>query len=299
MTVRREQVLNDVEASINGTPNASVTTITVNDGTLFPAYGDYRLICEDEVMLVTARTGNDLTVTRGVDGTTGASHANLTVIAPILTANAIDQVMDDLTGGWTDRYPFRIMDENGNILTSANFTWINQSTTSVSDAAWGGITLGLPSVGGDSHRIMKRAAPSGAWKLTAHMLFGPGYNDAGGSNSSYGALLVRESDTGKQASIECRIGGDCRTRRYNSPTSYNSEQDVQDFNSDRMWLQIEDDTSNLYFRVSSDGINWFDTANYARTAFMASAGPDEIGFSWNSSSGEAGFLGHLFAWIVE
>ena len=172
-------------------------------------------------------------------------------------------------------------------------------TATVIDDTWGGITLTTNTLSGDNMRILKRAAPSGAWTLTAHFLFGPGYNNGGGANSTYMSLLTRESDTGKLGVIEIRIGGSTRVRRYSSPTSYNSEQASQDFSSDRAWLQIEDDTTNLYFRISSDGINWFEMASYARATYMVSAGPDEIGFLANSDGGGLLQLNHIQSWIVE
>jgi hypothetical protein len=113
------------------------------------------------------------------------------------------------------------------------------------------------------------------------------------------SLLVRESDTGKLCVIEVRIGGSCRTRRYDDYATYDSEQAIQDFSSDRAWLQIEDDNTDLSFRISADGINWFETASYSRTAFMTSAGPDEIGFAANSNGGANSQLNHIQAWIVE
>jgi len=297
--VRYERMVNDVDLTLNGSINAAVTTITVNDGSVLPSDGDFRMLIEDELVLVTGRTVNDLTVERGAESTTAASHADSTAITPVLTAAAIDQMLDDVTGGWTDRYPMRLVDIDGDTLTSSDFTWVNQGTAGITDDTWGGMTMDIPNQSSDNHRILKKSAPSTPYTLTAFMLFGPGYNDGGGSNSSYGALGVRESDTGKLAHIECRIGGDCRTRRYNSPTSYNSEQDVQDFSSDRMWLQIYDDGTSLFFRISSDGINFFETANYLRGAFMTSNGPDEIYFAWNSSGGEDDQLCHLLAWIEE
>ena len=299
MTVRREQFTNNALTTLNGSVNATQTTITVADGSVFPAFGDYRLLVESEVMLVTARTTNDITVVRGVDGTSNISHADTLNIQTILTANALEQALDDVTGGYSDRYPFRLVDQSGVTLNTADFTWANQGTATVADEDWGGITMTLPVASGEQQRHQYLSAPSAPWIVTGFFLFGPGYNNGGGANSSYCSLLVRESDTGKHSQIEARIGGLIRTRRYNSPTSYNSEQDTMDFSSDRIWLQIEDDNSNLYFRCSSDGINFFETANYGRTVWHASAGPDQIGFAWNSDSGEAGFLGHLFAFVVE
>src|SRR5439155_26078385 len=55
--------------------NATVTTITVTTVLVFPPNPPFKIHIDDEVMNITAIAGNNLTVTRGVDGTTAAAHA--------------------------------------------------------------------------------------------------------------------------------------------------------------------------------------------------------------------------------
>ena len=73
-------VSEDSGANINeGAPfSASDTTLTVTDGSKFSA-GD-TLSIETEALYVTAISTNDLTVTRGVNGTTAAAHIDATDI---------------------------------------------------------------------------------------------------------------------------------------------------------------------------------------------------------------------------
>merc|ERR1711881_241117 len=61
--------------------DASATTLAVADGTKFAA-GDVIQV-EDELMLVTATSSNDLTVTRGHAGTTAAAHDGSTTALDI------------------------------------------------------------------------------------------------------------------------------------------------------------------------------------------------------------------------
>ena len=70
----------DSTATINeGTAFAvGDTTLTVTDGTQFVV--DNHILIEDEVLLVTAVSTNNLTVTRGFQDTTAAEHADLTAI---------------------------------------------------------------------------------------------------------------------------------------------------------------------------------------------------------------------------
>ena len=75
------QVTEDSGADINegGTFSASDVTLTVTDGSKF-AVGQTLLI-EGEQLYITGISANDLTVTRAVNGTTGATHADSTDIS--------------------------------------------------------------------------------------------------------------------------------------------------------------------------------------------------------------------------
>ena len=73
--------------------NSSVTTITITTASGLPAV-PFKMVLEpslanQEIVLVTARTGTSLTVTRGVDGSTGVSHSSGAVIAHEVTAEDI------------------------------------------------------------------------------------------------------------------------------------------------------------------------------------------------------------------
>ena len=75
------EVTEDSGADISegGQFSATDTTLTVTDGSKF-AVG-HTILIESEQLYVTAISTNDLTVTRGVNGTTAASHANTTDIS--------------------------------------------------------------------------------------------------------------------------------------------------------------------------------------------------------------------------
>ena len=84
----REQFANNAFTTLNGGINNSTTTITVSDGSVFTATGNFRLVVSQEIMLCMARSGNTLTVVRGYEGTGAASHSDLDNIVLALTAAA-------------------------------------------------------------------------------------------------------------------------------------------------------------------------------------------------------------------
>ena len=99
---------NNVETTLSVAAGASDTSITVSDGSVFPslAAGDFTFVTleEDtfstpdrEVVKVTARSGNVLTVERGQDGTTATSFAVGSKVELRTTAALLDELSRN---GW-------------------------------------------------------------------------------------------------------------------------------------------------------------------------------------------------------
>jgi len=79
---------------------AAATTLTVvTPAQEFPVSYPYRVICGTEIMRVTARAGNVLTVTRGLEGTAAAAHAAGAIVAHGATAGALNDMRADITAG--------------------------------------------------------------------------------------------------------------------------------------------------------------------------------------------------------
>lgn len=92
-----EQFKNFGRTTLNdaGGIDADDTPITVTDGSVFPSSGDFRIRIESELMLCTSRSGNDLTVTRGIEGSTATSHSDGSAVSHVLTAASL-LASDDL-----------------------------------------------------------------------------------------------------------------------------------------------------------------------------------------------------------
>jgi len=65
---------NNAESTLNGAVTAATTTWIVNDGSQFPSTYPYHLSCNSEIVKVTNRSSNTLTVERAQEGTTAALH---------------------------------------------------------------------------------------------------------------------------------------------------------------------------------------------------------------------------------
>lgn len=149
-----EQLANGARSSLASTVNASQTTWTVADGSSFPAVGNFRVVCETEYALCTARSGNVLTVTRGIEGSTAASHTSGTTVVHELTVGGLTQFISEkavLSGSgmiWFSNTPpagYAILD--GSTLTNAatNYPTLYANV----DAAWkSGNDIILPDIRG-------------------------------------------------------------------------------------------------------------------------------------------------------
>jgi len=71
------------------------TSISVTSATGFPAEGNFRILVDDEIMLVTAVDGTAWTVTRAAESTTGATHASGAAVTQVLTAGALAALRAD------------------------------------------------------------------------------------------------------------------------------------------------------------------------------------------------------------
>jgi hypothetical protein len=90
-----EQLTNFGKTTLGTNITDSTTSVTVTDGSVFPATGNFRLNCEDELMLCTARSGNNLTVQRGAEGTTAAAHNSPATVTQVATAAAIETMLNE------------------------------------------------------------------------------------------------------------------------------------------------------------------------------------------------------------
>lgn len=296
---RSEKFLNAATTTLNGAINNSVTSITVTDGSVYPSEGDYRLSIEDEIVLVTHRVTNVLTVVRGIENTTSNSHIDGSDVFVIITQGAIDRYVKD----FIDPHAFdrtgvhRLLDINGNTLTKASFTELNVGTGTVIDETWGGISHDMQTGTPVNLRVIHRAAPSTPYVLEAHILAGIGLNVTNVDNVN--GIGWRESSSGKLSfagyhlALETLVVYlDSATSKGTAPTNVNGPEAPA--RSD-YWLRIEDDGTNLTYKLSADGFNYFQFHTELRDFHFTTA-PDQIMWVCDNQ-GTDGELMHLLSWI--
>ncbi len=107
MTVTALEYTNGAKSTCDGGLAAGGTTLTVLDGSVFPASGEFLVWVWDwasypdpntdaggEIVLCTSRTGNALTVTRAQEGTADVTHADGERVALYVTAEGLNRLWD-------------------------------------------------------------------------------------------------------------------------------------------------------------------------------------------------------------
>ena len=76
--------------TLAGSILAGDTSLTVASASAFPSSAQFRILIEDELLLVTAGAGTTTwTVTRGVESTTAAAHSSGASVYHVLTAASL------------------------------------------------------------------------------------------------------------------------------------------------------------------------------------------------------------------
>jgi len=291
---RQERWANNGGSTLNGAITAGATSLVVTSAASFPTVPEFRVMIGTEILLVTEISGTTFTVTRGVDGSTAASHSDTDPVDLYFTVGSVDQAYKDAFA--IPDYPYnRIMSE-GITKVAADFTWNNQGTATCVDSDDGSLLLTLPSEANDQIRGKVLTAPSTPYKITSYVMLGPGYTT--GSSGSYLGPMLRESSTGKLYILFIR-GDRLALWRMTNPTTFSAEVDTYLFNRhSEYWLRLEDDGTDVNGYISQDGIIWQEVFNEGRTSFM-SGGPDQTGFGASSGSGTAGAHFYFKTWIVD
>ena len=302
MADRREILQNDTQTTLNGALTDVATSVVVTDGSAYPADGDYRIMVDDEIMRVTARSGNTFTVVRAQEGTTGVAHNDGSTVIYSLTEEAIEHYNRDRVPLWDVTPPLRLYDASGNPILSSGFTWVNQGGATATDRG-NSVVMNVPNVSGANVRLLKLAAPSTPY----HVILGFQCFGEMGTVTTFPrhGLWFRESASGKLMNIMFRWLNtaqgtpDIEVEKFNSPTSFNASATARVYyhHWPMIWFRIGDDGVDLTFDVGPNGIDWDEVFTEARGTFFTTA-PDEVGFGANSAGEELWMTAHHFSFTA-
>jgi len=308
---KREQHVNYASSPLNGAINNSVTTLDVDTGSLFPSVGNFRIMVDSEIMVCTARSTNTLTVVRGQDGTTAASHSDNADVAMIYSQQGLNRLFHDQGGlwGYAGGHPVQgiFNDAGDSLLTTTDFTWTNQGGASITDSN-GRITLRCTTDSATNLRILTRTPGGGSWTYIAAfqaVAFGDG------AMYPHFGLGFRESSTGKLVVLGFGTAGSFQTRlSVGKWTDHDTLSTDPNFTLDNrflqtndvVWMKAEYDGTNIKLFVSLDGFEWIQIFSEAKATFLTTA-PDQIVWygsnTQNSAAGASELLVSLVHWHKE
>lgn len=272
-------------ATLNGAALATDTTITVNDASVFPSTGDFDVVINDsEVATVIGVSANTLTLSTGLSG----GHADTSNVMQVLTTDSIDRAITSV--GPNLLYPLhRFLDQDGTTLVDTDFSWFNQGSATITEKQTGGYYITFPDETYHNIRGKLMTAPSTPWKVTCHVQFGNGHlRHIGSGEGTYGGILARESSSNQLYMMALR-GDVVALWQMDTYNTFNADVNSKSLNNiyDNVWIQLEDDGTNVKGYISTNGYDFFEIWSEGRTSWM-SGGIDEIGFGGSSGIGATG-----------
>jgi hypothetical protein len=301
-----EKYANFATTTLNGAINSSVTSITVTDGSVFPSSGDFRVTVEAEIMLCTARSSNTLTVVRGQEGTTAASHGNGLQIKSVLTKDSIKKLITDgiLVGAaaslpsaaeagrlyFSNNEPVLLRDTGsawtlfGPLFKLTNpmaqtWSWgrnLDGSGASLTERTFStSLSRAASNSGSAGLEAREKNTPSSPFNVTALLQYHWAQGDY-----HLKFLALRESATGKTVQLRYQVNtydGTALILVVRASTDYESTSEstvaniTVGFVSGPVWLRIEDNGTDYIFKYSLDGTIWMTAHTESKTGHFTTA----------------------------
>ena len=295
----QEQKANLAQSSLTSTISDVAASLTVDSAASFPTSPQFRIILDDELMLVTAVAGAVFTVTRAIEGTTGVGHAGGTTVTLVETEAGQVRFQRDWSNPlWGVGKPMQLLDSTGATLTASSFTNVNFTNGTKTDQTGGGILLEHATQGAaNDFAMLVKTAISAPWTLTVGII--PNLLNGTAAFPSIGPV-VRENATGEFYAFRILASDDglwVDVIKLPSPTTsstaFLARRDWSG-GSGVVWFQVEDNNTNLIFKISADGVNYITLGQEARTTFLT---PDEYGIGVNNfGNGAMVCHGTIVAW---
>lgn len=286
-----ELFTNRANTTLNGAINNSTTSVVVTDGSVFPSTGNFRIVIDSEIMLVTARSTNTLTVTRGYESTTAASHSDGSNVALVITNGSLRQLMADYnqSGVFASR-PSAGFD--GRIYTPTDTPWITHSRDNGSNwinfyrskqltapptGSWtsdnfstitqsnerDALVFSIGTTGPSGYSSYHRALPSAPYTIEMGYYIMPQNKSSDNSrNDQVFTMQALLQSSLAMADFEMLIENAVMKLghyKWNSLSSFSGtyrDRDIFGMAPPVMFLKLNDDNTNRNWSFSPDGIEW-------------------------------------------
>jgi hypothetical protein len=291
-----DYIAGTTKPSLAGAITNSVTSFSVATGTgaTLPTDNFCITIDSEEMFVVTRSTDALSSITRGINGTTAASHLIGAPVNQFITANLINQLAAEANALETfsvsrfspDRPPAsaNAMDDEFDGAAIAG-TWSTVNFTSATNTVANGyLTLHSPGIGSHNVQMIVQTLPSAPWGFTTKAEINAIPSSTAGHRAG---LVLRESATGKLITLDLFTG------LYGSgPFGFGIEIDINSWTSPTVlntnlafswavsyasqYFKITLTSTTLTFWISGFGNGWLPIYTEAITAHFTTA-PNQIG----------------------
>lgn len=226
-----EQFANNASTTLNGSITSSATSLVVTSAADMPPVPQFRLRIDDEFILVTALAGTTFTVTRGVEGSVAASHANGAAVDHVVTADAIRQLKADAQG-W---------------ITALDYDFTAQGAQTLA-------TDGTYTIGGVTWTKVNSASDNGPLTMSAAdgLLLQPKGDNSNYNESHFSAMGLRLPLS--QIIADLAFGMELRIWAYvaanNSAANYDSATLAVDYAPNSTYVFVRGFAGSQYFYTS-------------------------------------------------
>jgi len=300
-----QQLANNAQSTLSATITNTATSLVVVSASAFPTSGNFHILIETEIILVTAVSGTTFTITRAQEGTTAVGHNSGVTVTAIITKAALENYRSDfvITSLYSSRPSVAINNriflptdinilniDNGTTwdnygtlypltpIDTTSFSWVNQGSATL-DTTYVIPHISCSSNGGtDSWKMFLKSTPTPPYTVTVGMI--PKMSIT--SNSCAAGVGWRDSVGGHFHHVIYNGTKTMYIQEWNSTTSFNTNYSTKDgfLHSVKslLWLQLVDDNTSRKINFSTDGFTWINIDSRSRSYNFT---PNQIGFDIN------------------
>jgi hypothetical protein len=288
-----EQISNFGVTTLSLAAAAVDTTIYVSSAANLPSKGNFRLVIDSEIVLVTAVGGTTLTVTRAQEGTVAVAHSSGAPVLHVNTRGALDQTLQRI---FTPTLPVVPLVPDPSVFT-AQYVQAGGTLDNANDA----LTIFSPAAiaGGTWYDKAFAYSPpyTVTWDLSLSLPPGGGAHWGGVylADSSHNAEVAFWQYSSGNLIMNIYKATGINTSTPGFPTGlFTAFAQWQSAATGLFRVRVVDDNTNLKWYLQLDGIHWTQIYTEARTATIT---PARVGFVAFSGGGGWDTYANVLRWI--
>lgn len=298
--ILRQRFPNQWDSPLNGAVSAAATAWVVDDASALPLEGEYHVACDDEIVKVTKRVANTLTVVRAQDGTTATTHSDNRDVFTLITNDGVEQMRLDMGFDYQQpatSHPSRLTNFDGSVLTASDFAIRNTAAGTTLTDNNGTLVLESDAMGSNNtvRGAVMTTTPSNPFRCTAHLC---GVSLAVGSGGDKVGIGFRGTTSAKLTTLVMTPDYNVYLRQLTSYTVWSSTVVTENyFNRKDVWVRVDWVDPDYTYYWSADGWNWKQIHTETNASWI-NDGTHEFGI-WFGNNSKANNIMTVDAFVIE